>query len=414
MLPALARFVLALREEGIAVSQAETLDAARALEAVGIEDRARVRSALGATLAKTRRDRERFDRVFQRHFAPPARAPREKRGKRAGPEPGTGGSRRTGVEGSPRGSPREPSEPSGTAKRAGRLRKVLLAERGGSERGPTPQQGANPLRKDLRAAMSVEEERALAALVPKILETLRRARSRRFRRAASGRLWPRRIFRENVAHGGVPFVLPLRRLRDRPDRVVLLVDVSWSVARAAGLFLWMAGSILASNRRTKVVVFVDRPVDATAALRGWLGQRGETPEPSARSGRRRPGEGIVRFGRSFAGWLDALRGLDLAAPSDYGRALHALLGSHLRPSGRDTTLVVLGDARSNRFEPLPWTLEEIGRRCRSVVWLVPERRRLWGTGDSAIAAYLPHVDVAVEAADLEGLARGVAELVRRS
>jgi hypothetical protein len=262
--------------------------------------------------------------------------------------------------------------------------------------------------------MSVEEERDLAAHVPRILETLRRARGRRFRRAASGRLWPRRIFRENVAHGGVPFVLPRRRLRDRPDRIVLLVDVSWSVARAAGLFLWMAGSVLASNRRTKVVVFVDRPVDATAALRGWLRRRGEAPESPAPTDRRRPGAGIVRFGRSFAGWLDGLRGLDLAAPSDYGRALHALLGSHLRPSGRDTTLVVLGDARSNRFEPLPWTLEEIGRRCRSVVWLVPERRGRWGTGDSAIEAYLPYVDVAVEAADLEGLARGVAELVRRS
>lgn len=414
MLPALARFVDALREEGIAVSQAETLDAARAVETVGVEDRARFRAALRATLAKTRRDRERFDRVFERHFAPPARAPREKKGKRAGPEPGTGGSRRTGAGGAPRGSRREPSERRGTERREGRLRKVLLAERGRPELGPNPHHGANPLRKDLRAAMSVEEERALAGLVPKILETLRRARSRRFRRAASGRLWPRRIFRQNVAHGGVPFVLPRRRLRDRPDRVVLLVDVSWSVARAAGLFLWMAGSVLASNRRTRVVVFVDRPVDATAALRGWLRRRGEAPDPSVHGRHRRPGEGIVRFGRSFAGWLDGIGGLDLAAPSDYGRALHALLGSHLRPSGRDATLVILGDARSNRFEPLPWTLEEIGRRCRSVLWLVPERRRLWGTGDSAISAYLPHVDVAVEAADLEGLARGVAELVRRS
>jgi uncharacterized protein with von Willebrand factor type A (vWA) domain len=414
LLPALARFVEALREEGIAVSQAETLDAARALAAVGVEDRARVRAALRASLAKTRRNGERFDRVFERHFAPPARAPREKKGKRAGPDPGTGGSRRSGSDGAPRGTRRETAERKGKEGRKGRLRTVLLAERGRSERGPTPYHGTDPLRKDLRGSMSVEEERALAALVPKFLETLRRARSRRFRRASAGRLWPRRIFRENVAQGGVPFVLPRRRLRDRPDRVVLLVDVSWSVARAAGLFLWMAGSVLESNRRTRVVVFVDRPVDATAALRGWLRRRGEAAAGPVPRGRRRPGEGIVRFGLSFAGWLDALRGLDLSAPSDYGRALHALLGSHLRPSGRDTTLVVLGDARSNRFEPLPWTLEEIGRRCRSVLWLVPEPAGRWGTGDSAIEAYLPHVDVVVEAADLDGLARGVAELVRRS
>jgi len=87
--------------------------------------------------------------------------------------------------------------------------------------------------------------------------------------------------------------------------------------------------------------------------------------------------------------------------------------ARLRPAGRDTVLVVLGDARTNRIDPLPWALEEIARRCRYVLWLVPEARERWGTGDSELACYLPFVDTVVEARDLNGIARGLQELLRR-
>jgi len=49
-----------------------------------------------------------------------------------------------------------------------------------------------------------------------------------------------------------------------------------------------------------------------------------------------------------------------------------------------------------------------------VLWLVPEPHTRWGTGDSALAEYLPWTDLVVEAHDLEGLADGVTALVRRS
>jgi len=71
MIPALARFVEALRAERHAVSPAELLDASRALDLVGLERRADVKAALRATLAKDRRAAEAFDRLFDRFFAPP-------------------------------------------------------------------------------------------------------------------------------------------------------------------------------------------------------------------------------------------------------------------------------------------------------------------------------------------------------
>ncbi|MBZ5641047.1 MAG: VWA domain-containing protein, partial [Acidobacteriia bacterium] len=174
----------------------------------------------------------------------------------------------------------------------------------------------------------------------------------------------------------------------------------------------MATEFVKTGRDARILAFVDRPVDATRAVAAWarrgrrpapldsgvLGVAPHAPRPALR-GRRR-GEGIERGGLSFADLIESLPGLNLEAPSDYGRAFHALLHSHLRPGGRDSVLVVLGDARTNRFDPLPWAVEEISRRARAVLWLVPEPRSRWGTADSALADYLPHADAVVEARDL--------------
>lgn len=449
MVPAIARFADALRREGVSLSPAELIDAARAVESVGLETRARFRIALAATMAKDPRARAVFDRVFDAYFTPPPRA------VRAGGERGRGGDagdprRGAGSGRSGLGSPhrrRETADDSrrssaeavrtvarfGSRSEAGRssVRRALemmrargpgtttgrpsaaggvvprVAERAGGSR-------ADPLRRDLSGSLTEADERALARLVPKLIDALRLREGRRMRASRRGRLWPRRLFRRSLASGGVPFVLPMRRPRPRPTRVVLLVDVSWSVARAAGYFLWMASSFLEPGRRARVVAFVDRPVDATDAIRRWsrAGRFPRFPTGAATRRRRRPSTGVVRAAGTFTEVLDSLPGLNLDAPSDYGRALHGLLRSHLRPTGRDTVLVVLGDARTNVFDPLSWTLDEIGKRTRAILWLVPEPASRWGTGDSALGAYLEHVDVVVEAADLDGLARGVARLLR--
>jgi uncharacterized protein with von Willebrand factor type A (vWA) domain len=82
MIAALTRFVKALRDEGIKASPAELLDATRAVEIVGLENRARFREALSATLAKSHDQRETFRRVFDRFFVPPHREGKgEKRGR---------------------------------------------------------------------------------------------------------------------------------------------------------------------------------------------------------------------------------------------------------------------------------------------------------------------------------------------
>jgi uncharacterized protein with von Willebrand factor type A (vWA) domain len=101
------------------------------------------------------------------------------------------------------------------------------------------------------------------------------------------------------------------------------------------------------------------------------------------------------------------------ARSDYGRTFHRLLASARRPRGRRTVLLILGDGRTNYFDAQAWALAELADGCGATLWLVPEPIESWGTGDSALVSYLPSMDAVVEADDLNGLARGVASLVRR-
>jgi uncharacterized protein with von Willebrand factor type A (vWA) domain len=432
MIGALARFVAALRDGGLTVSPAEIVDAGRALDLVGLTRREGVREALRATLAKDRSATATFDRLFDIYFKAPRRsggAPGEGRPGATGERPrGGAGERAAAAAAKPRERETEPSRsrrprlaPSDLERRSeeerlarkGRRPRTIVRER-------RPREGdRDPCHADLSRRMTAEEERAIASEVPRMIQALRLQAGRRLTRARTGRPWLRRVLRENLSRGGVPFVIPFRARRPRKIRVVLVVDVSFSVARAAGLFLWMAGAFLTLGRRARVFAFVDRPVDATAAIARWASARSDGGAAHhgkvALRGRSapRPGSQIVANGVAFADILEGIPGLNLEAPSDYGRAFHALLTAPRRPRGRDTVLVVLGDGRTNRFDPLPWALDELARGCRLVLWLVPEPAARWGTADSALPAYLRSVDLAVEATDLLGLARGLSLLVRR-
>jgi len=424
MIEALARFIDALRAEDLSVSPAEIVDAGRALDLVGLERRADVRRALSATLAKDHQAALVFDRIFDRFFAPPvfpARGTGEGRVAAAGERPRPGdGERPAPSRAKPKDRVKAQGNASFTPKRPGAELKEIL-KHGRLRRAklrPSGEETRDPAHRDLARRMTTEEEREVAREIPRIVHALKLRVSRRLARARAGRPWLRQALRDNLKHGGVPFVIPYRAPKRKNTRVVLLVDVSFSVASASGLFLLMAAEFVELGRRARVLAFVDRPVDATAAVLSWargshrsLGAREAAPKSRRRGAR--PGDGILSQDVSFADILDGLKDLNLEAPSDYGTAFHALSVSRLRPRGRDTVLVVLGDGRTNRFDPLPFALEDLSRGCRAVLWLVPESRSRWGTADSALPHYLASVDLVVEATDLHGLSRGLGELLRR-
>jgi hypothetical protein len=96
--------------------------------------------------------------------------------------------------------------------------------------------------------------------------------------------------------------------------------------------------------------------------------------------------------------------------SNYGRAFRSFAARHLDAIDGRTTVVVLGDGRTNFHDPGEDALRQLGVRARAVLWLCPEPRATWGTGDSAMARYEPLCTEVLEvrtAQDLEDAARRI-------
>jgi hypothetical protein len=236
------------------------------------------------------------------------------------------------------------------------------------------------------SALSDAEVHDVRRAVRRLAERLRGAARVRRRRARRGRLDPHRTLRRALRTGGVPYGLArLRRRRDRP-KVFVLCDVSDSVRAAAGFLLEFTYAAQELFERARTFVFVS--------------ELGETTHLFERESVRAAIEhawrgGVVRTGEN----------------SNYGRALRQFEAGHLHELDRGTTVVILGDGRTNFHDASPEVVARIRARSRAVVWLCPEPRGLWSSGDSAMARYEPACTAVYEVSCARELERAARRLV---
>src|SRR5437016_162802 len=371
-------FVQTLRARGgVEVSVAESLDALVAVAAVGVE-REPMREALAAALVKHEADRPAFDRLFDQAFplvggAEEGRRRRRARGAGGGAVPtgaGRGGrdggrsqlrdEREERGERATHGHGREAS-PGAEARHAGRVGRAARARR----------LLALPFREF--TSRDVEEAREL---VRELGARLRGRLARRERAAHRGRLDVRRTLRAATSTGGIPLQLRFRARRPgRPD-LVALCDLSGSVAAASDLLLGLLVPAAGYFRRVHLFAYVDR-LCPVSIERGHVAPGGP---------------------------------LDLHARSDFGRVLEELFAERALLT-RTTLLLVLGDARNNRLPPRAQRLRAIRDRVARLVWLVPEPRARWNTGDSVLHLYAPACDAVLECTDVAALVRAVRQVL---
>ena len=423
----LAGFVRALRAAGAEASTAETLDAARTLALMGYAPRADLKTALGLVLAKSEEEKRLHDQVFELYFSlpPEATSAGETAPSPAGP-PRTGDARidalleladdRRGPAGAPGDALRQALARAASAADvdgirfatqagyfAGRMLDAMgiaaleqrLAERLGDD-SPGAQAEADALgaarerlRRQARALVQqrfelfgkpateafmteVTVQRALGRLAPAEMERMKAAiarmarklavhHSRRQRRLLRGQLDLRRTMRLNAGHDGVPFTLAFRqRRRDKPC-IVAVCDVSGSVAAQVRFLLLFLYALHDAVGELRSFAFSNRLKDVTVPL--------ET----------------LPFDDAMALILKEVG----HGSTDYGQAWADLHDRHWDGIDRRTTVIVLGDGRSNGTDPRLDLFAELAGRAKRVLWLCPEPPGRWGSGDSAILRYRP-------------------------
>lgn len=389
------RFIGTLRTSGLRVSLSESMDAVQAVAALGVE-RECLREALAASLVKEEEDRPLFDEAFTRFFAAPETRRKGKRQPQAGEGEGQQAPAGSTSQGEKSESP--PSEEENQkAKSKSKLedRRSRIEDRGRQEARKDPSAIGNPqseqspildsrfsaptqaklarhkalLEKPFKA-FDPRDVEAAKELVEDLARRLRGRLSRRYKPRKRGRLDFRRTLRAALGHGGVPVELLLRGRRPGKPDLVALCDLSGSVAIVSDFLLALLTPASAYFRRVRTFAYVDRLCEVSF-------EHGHVV-PHAM--------------------------LDLYAYSDFGKVLQHFWQEHGEQLlTRNTLVLILGDARNNRRPPRVDLLARIREHAQKLVWLNPEPRERWNTGDSVISRYAPVCDAVVLCTHLKEL-----------
>jgi hypothetical protein len=450
----LHRFFRAARGAGVRISPAESIDAMRAAAEVGPADRAILRDALLLTMAKSGEEKAALAACFDTFFTHPdfetpsaANDDQDDTGEEAGEgEAEAADGAASGQESSELGALAQmllaqdraaiTAALSNAANAAGLSNIRIFTQRGLFSSRVLEQLGVAQLRNDIdaltasnpadaerltaglgslretvsemvsqalllygreetealrneilrSAPMARLEQRQIAqmrVLIRQIARRLRERFSKPRKRQRRGHLDVRRTIRRNAAWGGVPFLTAWkRRHRDKP-KIVAICDVSGSVAQVSDFFLLLIHSLHEVVSDVRSFAFSGNLIEVSAMLENNKPEEAMKQIMSA-----------VGFGSS-----------------DYGRSLADFEKDFMSAVTPQTTVIVLGDARSNNLDPRADILKRIGERSKRLVWLNPENRVSWGFGDSEMPRYATFCNVVRQCATAQQLERAVSDIV---
>jgi uncharacterized protein with von Willebrand factor type A (vWA) domain len=448
----LRRFFQVARGAGLRVSAAEGIDAARAVDLVGFEDRTVLKDTLGLILAKTPEEKDLYDEAFELYFKRDEFAGKEadedhaagempQRGPQMGGD-GMGGSggqslgdllesddratlaaemekaaREAGVENirfftqknlyarrildrmGLRGLERdmEAMRQTGTPENLGRAqvlegkveqlrdavrdfveRSLLLYAKGETEK----------FREELlkSARLSNIERRdmdRMRVLVRQMAKKLAARYAKTRRRRLRGQLDTRRTLRRNMGWGGIPFITVWKQKRIEKPRVMVLCDVSGSVAAMSGFLLMFLYALNEALSDIRSFAFAGSLIEVSDILEK------EPVEQAIAKIMQTIGYGSSNYGNSFSdfedGWMQFVN--------------------------NKTTVIILGDGRGNRTDPRTDVIGRLSQRCKRIIWLNPEYRSAWGTGDSDMYRYAPFCSLVTVCNTLRQLERVITDIL---
>lgn len=436
-------FIIALRNIGVRVSVSESIDAMNAVKIVSIEDKEILRDSLLATLSKSKHEKELFNECFDRFFSYNRSSINE--------QPAESSAEDTMIAISPlaqmllSGNNTEIEISMREAARAVDITGIrFLTQKGlyiqrilnhigfpglnedieklydegvhsSIQIASRLEKARESLLEDVKnlieqhfslysglatdeitewylrnAKLSNAEEQdyeRLHAIIQKIVKKLNDIYSRRRKSHRRGQFDFKKTIRKNLIYQGFIFD-PWWKFKkiDRPD-IVAICDISRSVKAVVRFFLLFLYSLNKIISKIRIFIFCSNLVEVSHIF-------DEYPIEEALA-RIQSGAGLpIQLG-----------------PTDYGRALSEFKENWLDIATKKTTVIILGDARNNYGHPHREILKQIYQKCKRLIWLNPEQRSLWSTGDSEMKGYLPYCHLSQECNTINHLEKLIREII---
>ena len=258
------------------------------------------------------------------------------------------------------------------------IRRRLVADRGVEAMAKTLRK---PLPEDVDFMHASREE---MANIRKAIQPLTRkpaarlARKRKHKR--KGPLDFRATVRQSLSYGGVPAEPRFRNPRPNKPELIVVADISGSVAAFARFTLHLVYALQNQFSKVRSFVFIDGLDEVTHMF--------QDEEDITNAVHRVNTEADVV-------WVDG--------HSDYGHAFGVFWENYGSEISSKSTVMFLGDARNNYHATNAWVVKETAKKARSVFWLNPEPKSYWDTGDSVITEYSTHADGVFECRNLRQL-----------
>jgi hypothetical protein len=217
------------------------------------------------------------------------------------------------------------------------------------------------------ASLTKKEVETMREVIEQLVRKLKDTISRRYARQKRGVLDIKKTLRRAAGYQGIPLELFYRNRPLRKAKIVALCDVSGSVWSAVRFMLNMLYSLQECFTQVRSYVFVAGLDEVTNVF--------EDHEINLAI------EKVLKEAK-----------IEYNAATDYGLTFRQFKSRYMDILNKKTTLIIIGDGRTNYANPEERILDEMRERSRRVIWLNPETPHFWYTGDSEMRTYMEYCD----------------------
>ena len=181
--------------------------------------------------------------------------------------------------------------------------------------------------------------------------------------ASKGKLLFRKTIRKSLKNGGSLFDIVLRPKVKKKPRLILLCDISGSMALYSLFGLTLLFGVVQRFRSVHAYVFIDGITEISKELKNLK---------------------FNNINKILTNWNDYVQ---VDGHSDYEKSFNDLLEEKIINNSSFNTLIVIGDARNN-YRPINnETVDKLSKKFQNIYWMNPERSQYWNTGDSQFHHY---------------------------